>query len=109
MKNALLIIGQRPLFGVGMGNYLLAQQQFPQRFADFLNQPVHNIILLIVSEFGIIIGVSLIILFWREIKSAVKKSPYVLLAVLLTGLFDHYWLTLQQNFLLIGVVLGFLL
>ena len=108
MQNAFLIIIKHPLIGVGLGNYLIAQNQFPQRFTDFLNQPVHNIFLLLFSEIGIIISVCLITLFWKEIKYAVKKGPYLVFAILITGLFDHYWLTLQQNFLLIGVILGML-
>jgi len=108
MQNALLIIAKRPLFGVGLGNYLLAQQQFPQRFADFLNQPVHNIFLLLLSEIGIAITAALYFIFRKEFKIAFKNSPYIFLVVLLTGLFDHYWLTLQQNFLLIGLILGVL-
>jgi len=106
IENALQIIVKYPLFGVGLGNYLLAQQQFPERFADLLNQPVHNIYLLLLSEVGIVITVVLGFIFRQKFKSAFKNSAYIFLVVILTGSFDHYWLTLQQNFLLIGVILG---
>ena len=107
-KNSLAIIGQRPFFGVGLGNYLLAQQQFPQRFTDFLNQPVHNLFLLLLSEVGALLIVVIFIIFFQEFKKAVKNFPYLFAVVLLTGSFDHYWLSLQQNFLLIGVIFGML-
>ena len=107
-QNSLVIIGQHPFFGVGLGNYLLAQQQFPQRYADFLNQPVHNLPLLLLSEIGVVMLIIICIIFLKEFKNAVKNFPYIFVVVLLTGLFDHYWLTLQQNFLLIGLVLGVL-
>ena len=107
-QNSLAIIGQRPFFGVGLGNYLLAQQQFPQRFADFLNQPVHNLFLLLLSEVGVLLTVAIFIIFFQEFKKAVKNFPYLFVVILLTGLFDHYWLSLQQNFLLIGVLFGML-
>lgn len=105
-QNSLSIIAEQPLFGAGLGNYLIAQNRFPQKFADFLNQPVHNIFLLIISELGIIIPLLLLILFWQEIKTAVKNNFYLILVITLTGIFDHYWLTLQQNFLILGVILG---
>ncbi|OGK42101.1 hypothetical protein A2954_02005 [Candidatus Roizmanbacteria bacterium RIFCSPLOWO2_01_FULL_37_12] len=106
MQNALSIINQHLFFGVGMGNYLINQQQFPQRFADFLNQPVHNLYLLLISEVGITIFAAVFFLFFAEFNKTLKKFPYVFGVILLTGLFDHYWLTLQQNFLLIAVILG---
>ena len=107
-QNSLAIIGQRPFFGVGLGNYLLAQQQFPQRFTDFLNQPVHNLFLLLLSEVGVLLMITIFIVFFQEFKKAVKNFPYLFVVILLTGLFDHYWLSLQQNFLLIGVLFGML-
>ena len=95
---------QSPFLGTGLGNYLIVQEQFPQLFADFLNQPVHNIFLLFLSETGAITILLLFFLFFKKLISAVKKYPYILIIILITGLFDHYWLTLQQNFLLMGVI-----
>lgn len=109
MQKALTIIKQHLLFGIGIGNYLIAQDQFSQDFADLLNQPVHNVFLLFVSETGIIVTVILGILFFRKSWELCKKWPYVIASLFLTGMFDHYWLTLQQNFLLLGVVIGSLL
>ncbi|MBI4226481.1 hypothetical protein HY612_05205 [Candidatus Roizmanbacteria bacterium] len=108
MKNSLLVIVKNIFFGVGLGNYLIVQQQFPQRFVDVLNQPVHNIFLLLISEMGVVLTGLLVIFFFREIANAFRNFPYIFAAILLTGLFDHYWLTLQQNFLLIGLIFGIL-
>src|SRR3989344_6462869 len=109
MQNSFKMILQSPFFGTGLGNYLIVQEQFPQLFADFLNQPVHNIFLLFLSETGAITILLLFFLFFKKLISAVKKYPYILIIILITGLFDHYWLTLQQNFLLMGVILGLIL
>src|SRR3989338_5792493 len=106
MQNAFSIIAKNPIFGVGTGNYLPVQHQFPERFAGLINQPVHNIFLLLTSEIGILSIVGFGILFFQELKKAIKNAPYIFFVILLTGIFDHYWLTLQQNFLLIGVILG---
>ena len=108
MQNAFSIIAKNPIFGVGIGNYLPVQHQFPERFAGLINQPVHNIFLLLTSEIGILSIVGFGILFFQELKKAIKNAPYIFFVILLTGMFDHYWLTLQQNFLLIGVILGVL-
>ncbi len=107
MRNSLIIIVQHPIFGVGMGNYLIAQNAFPSRFSFFFNQPVHNIFLLFIAQTGILFGGILAILIFLFFK---HRSGMVLLfifgAIVLTGMFDHYWLTLQQNMLLMGCVIG---
>ena len=108
-KNALVIFQQHPLFGVGLGNYLLGQNSFPSRYPYFFLQPVHNIFLLLLVEGGVMLMGYLIYLSWKKwgIKF-IKKHLLVILAVVITGLFDHYWLTLQQNLLLLPVVFGLL-
>ncbi len=100
--NAWEIIKKYPLFGVGLGNYLLAQAGFTSKFPLFFNQPVHNIFLLLASEVGIM-ATALVIYFMRRLP------VLMLLAVVITGLFDHYWLTLIQNFLLLAVVFSTIL
>lgn len=110
MNNAALIIAKYPITGVGLGNYLYAQQWLPSRYLFFFGQPVHNVFLLLFAEVGFIVGGLLIwysFLFFR-------KRPYtfsliaVIFSLLFTGTFDHYWITLQQNWLLVGVVIGLL-
>lgn len=107
-QNALTIIRQNPLFGVGNGNYLIAQNQFREVFTGFLNQPVHNVFLLLIAEIGVLLVLFITILLRKQLKRFFKHWPYVIGSLLLTGLFDHYWLTLQQNFLLLAVILGVL-
>ena len=108
MQNAAEIIKNHPLFGTGLGQYLYAQSQLQQNFPDLLNQPVHNIFLLLSSEAGLVIISLLWFLFFNQIKAFATKYLFIFLAILVTGFFDHYWLTLQQNFLLLGVVGGVL-
>jgi O-antigen ligase len=76
-----------------------------------LYQPVHNIYLLWIVETGII-GVFVAIYcigkyrlsWWRGLT-----VPTPLLAILLTGLNDHYWLTQPQNIALFAFVILWLL
>lgn len=110
IKNSLQIIANNPIFGVGLGSYLVAQNQFPIKYSYFFLQPVHNIFLLLLTEIGMFISLIIALLIVNWLKPNLKKlliTNYLLLiTVLITGSFDHYWLTLQQNFLLLAVILG---
>lgn len=105
-RNSLTIIFNHPVFGVGLGNYLVAQNQFISKYFLFLNQPVHNIFLLFFAEIGIPFGLFLFYKLFIFLKKNLLTLFYLLMAILITGLFDHYWLTLRQNFLLMAVVFG---
>lgn len=98
---------QSPLFGIGLGNFLVElPKALPTRTVYFL-QPVHNIYLLILSEIGLI-GLAL---FLWVIKQAVSVKQlyavrYTLYALLLLGFVDHYLITLQQGQLLFTLILS---
>ncbi len=109
-QNSLTLISQHLFFGVGLGNYLIAQTRLPSSSISFPYQPVHNIFLLITAETGLI---SILLLGYFGLKkflSSQKDAVFVACCIvfLLTGLLDHYWLTLQQNWLLGGVIFGVL-
>lgn len=108
-----------PLFGVGLGNFLVRlPEALPSRTIYFL-QPVHNIYLLLLSEVGVV-GIGLIVLFglwWanhelriRNYEKTKHKELFILhtslFAILVLGLVDHYPLTLQQGQLLLTVIAG---
>lgn len=85
-----------PLLGVGLGNNIVV---LPST-SSFL-QPVHNIYLLLTSELGIPVVIILCIWLYK------KSTPnFIWTAILITGLMDHYWLTLHQNQLLLTMFLG---
>lgn len=107
ITDAWRIYADHPIFGVGLGSYLVAQNQFPIKYSYFFLQPVHNIFLLFLTETGIIISlvVGWLIVNWLKNKKFFFTSASLLLvSIFITGSFDHYWLTLQQNFLLLAVV-----
>lgn len=105
---ALQIVRAYPLTGVGLGSYLYASSKYPNVTPLFLNQPVHNVFLLVTAELGMIISVILCYLVWRMRKhiSLHLLSGALIWIVVITGLFDHYWVTLQQNALLLYVIGG---
>lgn len=100
-------IRQNPLFGVGLNNFLIVSRSL---------QPVHNIFLLVLSETGIIGFLLFLYLIINSFKNLLEigknnrlsrwKLVIPILVVLITGLVDHYWLTLQQNQLLLSIIFG---
>lgn len=110
MTNALSILLQHPLTGVGLGNYLYAQSTFPIRQPYFFLQPVHNIFVLFFTEAGLLLGGYCGYLVYNFIKLRIRIPPiaYMVAAVIITGTFDHYWLTLQQNLLLLPLLFALL-
>jgi hypothetical protein len=107
LRNSFLIIRSNFFFGVGAGCYLLAQNKFVQPYLDVINQPVHNIFLLFFAQWGLI-SFGFFSLSFSWLKKVFKKNYFLFLVIIFTGLFDHYWLSLVQNFLLTAVVFGLL-
>lgn len=111
---ALHMISQHPLFGVGLGNFI------PSLSSPTLYQPVHNIFILWIAETGIVGGIISILflfslgerlfIFWknRTIQRRTSLFPLVILwfSIIVLGMFDHYFLTLQQGQLLLAFSLG---
>lgn len=100
-----------PLTGVGLNNFIPRIPEYsiiPSTV--WLLQPVHNIFLLVLSETGII---GFLFFGWflfqmiKKLSTINYKLSIIFLAILLTGVFDHYWLTLQQTQVLLVIMLGF--
>jgi len=107
-KQALLVITQRPVFGTGFGHHLFATTEFINQYAYFFLQPVHNIFILFMMQAGIILSGIVGWQLWAVVNAHWKKIALPLLVIFITGSGDHYWLTLQQNMLLMGTIFGLL-
>lgn len=97
-------------FGVGLNNFIPNLVKVSNTFVNAWElQPVHNIFLLAFSETGIFGFIAFCLLVFSSLSPitylAEASFAYSLLAIVLTGLSDHYWLTLQQNMLLFTYVL----
>jgi len=114
MQAAQQMVIKNPVFGVGFGNFLstLPFYLIHSHFVQLL-QPVHNIFYLIAAETGI---PGLLFFLWFLGKTLFASSKrytlnairLVLLSFVVTlGMFDHYFLTLQQGQLLLTFVLSF--
>jgi O-antigen ligase len=105
------MISAKFLLGEGLNTFVINEPKI-NYLGTYLwtLQPVHNIFLLIFSETGIV-GLSF---FYFLLIKLTKKSLlfsdtafYLSLVFILTsGLFDHYWFTLQQNMFLAVFVLA---
>jgi len=102
-----------PLFGVGLGNMvgILPEYWVNEPVIRGWLQPVHNIYLLFLAEAGVFGFLGLAWLVREKIikrrKRTIKRMVLVsLLVIFLTGVADHYWITLPQNWWLMGLVIG---
>lgn len=116
IKTASSIISAKPFLGIGMGNFVLFQENKKMHNLQIWEQqPVHNIYLLIASElglFGLVFFLSLIIYLSQTFQQDFFKrlqNPFVLcfFAFLILGVADHYFWTLPQGMLIFWVSLAF--
>jgi len=97
--------------GTGLNTFIIKEVSFAaSEKGVWLLQPVHNIYLLIFTETGIL-GITLLCfllsrLFVKNIQTRNIWGLLIIVFVLVTGLFDHYWFTIQQNMLLLSLFFG---
>jgi O-antigen ligase len=114
IKSAFLMISSYPLAGVGLNNFIVRLPDYWSLVGfTYWLQPVHNLYLLITAETGftgIVIFIWFLILTYRKLFNHLFPFSLALTlglgAILFLSLNDHYWLTLQQNQLLLAVVFG---
>jgi len=91
-----------PIFGIGLGNNIIANSEYRNFEGVRLLQPVHNVYLLIMAELGLLVTV-IFVFFSKKVR-----FNKVLLFILITGLFDHYWISAAQTIGLMAVILPIL-
>ena len=95
------------MLGVGAGNFVAKLPEYQHDSQFYWLQPVHNIFLLAGTEWGMLGIIVLIFKLQTSVfKKITKKNWLILGVIVVTGMVDHYWLTLPQNFALLSVVLG---
>lgn len=117
-QDALQIIKQNWLVGVGPGNYTLALFKKESTQPAWYYQPVHNIDLLFVSELGIFAIIFDILILYIIFQAFKKKFFSIseslnslnllisLVALALLGLFDHYLYSFYFGLMFISAILG---
>ena len=107
-ENAIKIIKDNPLFGIGVGNFIPAMYEYPV-YTDSglrLMQPVHNVFLLITAETGVlgILYLTTISAFIILKIKNLKVALFLVIVLLTVGMLDHYFWTLPQG---LGLLLSF--
>jgi len=105
------VISSNFLFGSGLNTFVVTQPMVSYS-GDYiwLLQPVHNVYLLIFSELGVVGLICVFVLLVKTLQNAIYTKSVLLIFsiffILATGLFDHYWLTLQQNMFIMILLLS---
>ncbi len=105
------MISDRFLMGEGFNTFIVNIPRFNTGLqSPWLLQPVHNIYLLIFSELGVTGLIFFCCLIYLAIQKFLQRGQTLYLLIfsfiLFTGLTDHYWITIQQNMVLISFFLG---
>jgi O-antigen ligase len=107
------IIKKYPALGVGVGNYTEAQKDLFD-LDGWQHQPPHNIYIYLAAELGLLgLGLFLVIIFdilkqaWQFIRQPLGFTLItVVILILIMGMFDHYFLTIQQGRMIFFLILG---
>lgn len=100
-----------PFFGVGINNFYYHEVIYQKVISPTLLQPVHNIFVHILISIGLL-GSIPAFLFVRNLVKRSKDSSLLLTlvaSVIMAGFIDHYFLTLQQGQLMLGLIIGLVL
>ena len=115
------IVKNNWLIGTGLNNYFLYQTEFQKDFSPIFFQPPHNIYVLVLLHTGIlglILFLTLLYNTWHELNMSRKiknglghefntATILIFLILLIVGLTDHFFLSLQQGLLFRSVLIGF--
>lgn len=92
--------------GVGLQNFTALAEKYSEsdEIVRFV-QPVHNLVLLLLSETGVLgLAVLLIFILPALKKKQIIKNPEYLLAIIPIAVLDHYLLTVQSGLLLLTLI-----
>ncbi len=89
------------LVGVGIGNYPLELVRRNPGLEVWAYQPVHNAYLLHAAELGVVGGIIFLWLAWEVLRKFLKDGAntghFMLLALWVIGMVDHWPITLEQG------------
>ncbi|MDO8639775.1 MAG: O-antigen ligase family protein, partial [bacterium] len=115
--SSVLMFKDNFFFGVGINNFLVNLPYFQKPNISSLYeylQPVHNIYFLILAQTGLVGFIYFLYFIAKTMKQTLKKGFSIsnfqfsiFSAILILGLFDHYFLTLQQGQLLLLLVIAY--
>lgn len=113
------ILSENLFYGVGLLNYFYYQLSYQREITHLLLQPIHNIYLLVLVQLGLLGFIPLIKICYVSLKRIIGilttsknkfkiVSALLALSLLIIGLADHYFITLQQGVLMTAFIFGWL-
>ncbi|MBU4216424.1 O-antigen ligase family protein [Candidatus Parcubacteria bacterium] len=117
ISDSIGIIKEKWFFGVGLGNYTLAEKAKIPDQVNWFYQPVHNSFLLVWAEvglFGFILFISLLQFIFGELFERAKRNQVdlyqigIFLPLIFMMMFDHWWWSLHMGVILFWFALGML-
>ncbi len=108
------VMKEYPYWGIGVGRFLYAIETFPVYNAKgfLLLQPVHNVFLLLLSEYGFVFGVPLLVfllyLFIRAFQKGGWLMRFLVISIVIIASFDHYFITIPQGVFIFTGIMVFL-
>lgn len=119
-EQSLFILSSNLYFGVGLNNFFINQAPLIKEISPIIFQPPHNIFILALLELGlfgwwifpatILFAVRSLIreatIMNHESRDFRKSVLFVLIAIVIAGMFDHFFLTLEQGQIMFALILG---
>ncbi|OGH18388.1 MAG: hypothetical protein A2868_02255 [Candidatus Levybacteria bacterium RIFCSPHIGHO2_01_FULL_40_15b] len=109
-----------PYFGIGLNNFFIHQSALIKDISPILFQPPHNIFVIALLSLGIFGWWIIPYIFIRAIRAVREKVKlskgeirafyrsilFILISIMIVGMFDHFFLTLEQGQIMLALVLG---
>lgn len=111
-KEAVDLISERPWLGTGPGAYTLSVSEKNPSARSYQVQPVHNSFILVLSEwglFGVVVLEVFLILLFLKFKWINIYYLSVIITILISGLFDHFWVSLYSGQVILWVTMSLVL
>ncbi len=117
---SLKIFLSAPYFGIGLNNFFIHQAPLIKTISPIVFQPVHNIFILSILSLGLLgwwIFPYVFLLAFRsvyhnlksksvEVKSFSRGLLFVLIGIIVVGMFDHFFLTVEQGQIILALTFG---
>nr|MBI5455749.1 O-antigen ligase family protein [Candidatus Levybacteria bacterium] len=93
---------KNPMLGVGINNFYNNLENSKEK--SLFIQPVHNIFLFVLSQAGLIGLIYFLFVLYKNLKNVNKSGFLLISALIVLGMFDHYFLTIQQGQIMILLI-----
>ncbi len=117
---SLLMFQAGPFFGIGLNNFFINQSPLIKNISPINFQPVHNIFILALLSVGLLGFWVLPYMFYLAVRVLLKKIKtknfetrdfykcifFLLISIIIVGMFDHFFLTVEQGQIILALVLG---